>query len=107
VLTRASSYLGEERRSFVDLDAQSEIERLENQLDRLDIELLRLLRRRTALADRLGDARVQAGEPRIVQERELALARRFAQLRPCGPELAAVLLRLERAALWEGCRAAR
>lgn len=72
------------------------LDELESQLDRLDVELLTLVRRRTRLARQLGAARAEAGVPRFVHERELAVVYRFRTLGPPGRDLATILLRLGR-----------
>src|SRR5205814_5000506 len=73
-----------------------DVDSLQGRLDRLDVELLRLVRERTALARRLDNARAQAGEPRYAHDRDLALVRRCGQVGPGGADLAALLLRLSR-----------
>jgi len=73
---------------------RTEIDTLESRMDRVDVEILTLVRERIALAEALRAARAEAGGTRFVHERELAAVRRFAALGPAGAELAATLLRL-------------
>jgi chorismate mutase len=66
---------------------------LAHELERLDEELLRLIRRRTELARAVVSRRIAEGGTAYVHEQELAVARRFRVLGPSGPDLALLLLR--------------
>jgi chorismate mutase len=79
-----------------DLPPIPEVEGLQLHLDRLDAELLSLIRRRTAMAQQLGAARVRAGGPRFVHDHELAVVRSYQQLGPAGRDLATILVKLGR-----------
>lgn len=72
------------------------VEALERQLDHLDLEIIRLVRRRTELARRVTCARVNGGGTGYVHQGELAVVRRYLQLGRPGRDLALVLLRLGR-----------
>lgn len=69
---------------------------LRDHMARLDGELIALIRRRTAVARRLGQARVATGGSRFVHDEEIALVRAFGQLGPAGQDLAMILVRLGR-----------
>ena len=76
-----------------------EIPDLRVEIDAIDAELLRLIARRTEISQRIGLARMAAGGPRIVYNREMAVLARFRDLGPEGRELAMMLLRLGRGRL--------
>lgn len=76
-----------------------EIPDLRVEIDAIDAELLRLVRRRSEISQRIGLARMAAGGPRIVYNREMAVLARFRELGPEGRELAMMLLRLGRGRL--------
>ncbi|WP_433831143.1 chorismate mutase [Actinoplanes sp. CA-015351] len=69
---------------------------LDEQMRRLDHELLQLVQRRTELARRLAERRVAEGGTRYVHEHELAVVRRYRSLGPDGPALGLLLLRMAR-----------
>jgi chorismate mutase len=66
---------------------------LQGQLDRIDLQIIALVRQRAVVARQVREARLAAGETGYAHEEELAVARRFGQLGPYGAELAAILLR--------------
>lgn len=75
------------------------IEALRAEIDRLDADILSLVQRRTELSRSIGAARMAAGGPRIVHNRELVILRHYAALGAEGRELALLLLRLGRGRL--------
>lgn len=77
----------------VDLDA------LRGEIDRLDAEILALVKRRTEVSQQIGKARMAAGGPRVVHGREMAVIGRYGDLGAEGRELAMLLLRLGRGRL--------
>lgn len=79
-----------------DIPAEAEIARLRVEIDDLDAEILRLVKRRTEVSRRIGKARMAAGGPRIVYSREMAVLARFRDLGAEGRELGMLLLRLGR-----------
>lgn len=79
-----------------------EIPDLREEIDAIDAELLRLIRRRSEISQRIGLARMAAGGPRIVYNREMAVLARFRDLGSEGRELAMMLLRLGRGRLGGG-----
>ena len=87
-----------------DIPAEAEIAQLRVEIDHLDAEILRLVKRRSAVSQRIGRARMAAGGPRIVYNREMAVLARFRDLGAEGRELGMLLLRLGRGNL--GGRAA-
>lgn len=76
-----------------------EIPALREEIDGIDAELLRLIRRRSEISQRIGLARMAAGGPRIVYNREMAVLARFRELGAEGRELGMLLLRLGRGRL--------
>ena len=82
-----------------DIPAEDEIQDLRVEIDRLDAEILRLVQRRTHVSQRIGRARMAAGGPRIVYNREMAVLARFRELGSEGRELGMLLLRLGRGRL--------
>lgn len=79
--------------------AEGEIEALRVEIDRLDGEILRLVKRRSEVSQAIGRARMAAGGPRIVYNREMAVLARFRELGADGRELGMILLRLGRGRL--------
>ena len=76
-----------------------DIDSLRVEIDRLDAEILRLVKRRTEVSKTIGRARMAAGGPRIVYSREMAVLARFRELGSEGRDLALLLLRLGRGRL--------
>ena len=76
-----------------------EIPALREEIDAIDAELLRLVHRRSEISQRIGLARMAAGGPRIVYNREMQVLARFRGLGSEGRELAMLLLRLGRGRL--------
>lgn len=80
--------------------SNSEIEQLRDEIDWLDDEILRLVKRRVDVAQEIGAARMAAGGTRIVYNREMdVLARYSGELGPDGRQLALALLNLGRGRL--------
>jgi monofunctional chorismate mutase, high GC gram positive type len=82
-----------------DIPAEDEIQALRVEIDHIDAEILRLVKRRSEVSQRVGKARMAAGGPRIVYNREMAVLARFRDLGKEGQELAMLLLRLGRGRL--------
>jgi chorismate mutase len=82
-----------------DIPAEEEIQALRVEIDHLDAEILRLVKRRTQVSRRIGRARMAAGGPRIVYNREMTVLARFRDLGAEGRELGMLLLRLGRGRL--------
>ena len=76
-----------------------DIDALRVEIDHLDAEILRLVKRRTEVSKTIGKARMAAGGPRIVYSREMAVLARFRELGSEGRDLALLLLRLGRGRL--------
>ena len=72
---------------------------LRTEIDYLDSEILRLVQRRTAVSQAIGNVRRAAGGPRVVHGREMAVLARYRELGTEGHELAMLLLRLGRGRL--------
>ena len=72
---------------------------LRTEIDYLDAEILRLVQRRTAVSQAIGQVRRAAGGPRVVHGREMAVLDRYRTLGDEGRELAMLLLRLGRGRL--------
>lgn len=77
----------------------ADITALRREIDQLDADILRLIRRRTEVSQQIGAIRRAQGGPRIVLSREHAVLARFRELGPEGRELAMLLLRLGRGRL--------
>jgi chorismate mutase len=76
-----------------------DIDALRVEIDHLDAEILRLVKRRTEVSKTIGKARMAAGGPRIVYSREMAVLARFRELGSEGRDLGLLLLRLGRGRL--------
>ncbi|QYN40860.1 chorismate mutase [Pseudonocardia sp. DSM 110487] len=76
-----------------------DIDVLRVEIDHLDAEILRLVKRRTEVSKTIGKARMAAGGPRIVYSREMAVLARFRELGSEGRDLGLLLLRLGRGRL--------
>ncbi|MGH3585173.1 MAG: chorismate mutase [Pseudonocardia sp.] len=87
-----------------DTPTADDIQELRLEIDRLDSEILRLIKRRTEVSQRIGRARMAAGGPRIVYSREMAVLARFRDLGSEGRDLALLLLRLGRGRLGASAR---
>ena len=81
------------------LPSDDGIDALRVEIDHLDTEILRLVKRRSEVSQEIGRARMAAGGPRIVYNREMAVLARFRELGTEGRELAMLLLRLGRGRL--------
>lgn len=79
--------------------SDDEISTSRTEIDALDAEILRLVKRRSEISQRIGKARMAAGGPRIVYNREMAVLARFDDLGVEGRELGMILLRLGRGRL--------
>ena len=82
-----------------EIPASDQIPALREEIDQLDAEILRLIQRRTEVSQKIGRARMAAGGPRIVYNREMAVLDRFRDLGSEGRELGMILLRLGRGRL--------
>jgi chorismate mutase len=80
-------------------DAQDVINSFRGEIDYLDAEILRLVKRRTEVSRQVGAARMAAGGPRIVYNREMDVLARYRELGEEGRALAMLLLRLGRGRL--------
>jgi len=80
-------------------DADNRIGSLRTEIDHLDDEILRLVRRRSEVSKEVGAARLAAGGTKIVHNREIAVLNHYGQLGQEGRELALLLLRLGRGRL--------
>jgi chorismate mutase len=78
---------------------QDGIEALRLEIDAIDAELVRLIKRRTAISGAIGTARKSLGGPRIVYSREMAILERFRELGPAGTDLGLMLLSMGRGRL--------
>lgn len=78
---------------------QDGIDVLRLEIDRIDAQLLELIKRRTAISHAIGDARAAIGGPRVVYSREMAILDRFRDLGSAGTDLGMLLLSLGRGKL--------
>ncbi|WP_370946523.1 chorismate mutase [Amycolatopsis sp. cg5] len=76
-----------------------EIDALRQEIDWLDAEILRLIKRRVEVSKTIGAARMAAGGTRIVYNREMDVLARYRELGPDGRQLAMALLNLGRGRL--------
>jgi chorismate mutase len=76
-----------------------DIATLRGEIDRIDNEILRLVRRRAEISREIGVARMAAGGTKIVHNREIAVLNHYAQLGQEGRDLALLLLRMGRGVL--------
>jgi chorismate mutase len=76
-----------------------DIDALRKEIDYLDSEILRLVKRRVEVSKKIGAARMAAGGTKIVYNREMAVIARYRELGPEGRELAMALLKLGRGPL--------
>jgi chorismate mutase len=79
--------------------ARPNIDQLRTEIDELDAQILKLVRRRSEVSQRIGAARIAAGGTKIVHSREMAVLNRYRELGREGRELAMLLLRLGRGPL--------
>jgi chorismate mutase len=81
------------------IPADAEISKLREEIDWLDAEILRLVKRRIEISKTIGAARMAAGGPRIVYNREIDVLARYRELGTEGRRLAMALLNLGRGPL--------
>lgn len=81
------------------LPSPSEITDLRKEIDWLDREILKLIKRRIEVSQTIGAARMAAGGTRIVYNREMDVLARYRDLGPEGRQLAMALLNLGRGPL--------
>ncbi|HKN51354.1 MAG TPA: chorismate mutase [Amycolatopsis sp.] len=82
-----------------DDSAVDDIAALRKEIDWLDSEILRLVKRRVEVSKTIGAARMAAGGTRIVYNREMDVLARYRELGPEGRQLAMALLNLGRGRL--------
>ena len=99
VTTSANTAAGADAPGPPTIPSEDEIATLRVEIDHLDAEILRLVKRRSEVSQRIGRARMAAGGPRIVYNREMAVLARFDDLGVEGRELGMILLRLGRGRL--------
>jgi chorismate mutase len=80
-------------------DVAPDISALREEIDWLDAEILRLVKRRVEVSQTIGAVRIAAGGPRIVYNREMDVLARYRDLGPEGRPLAMALLNLGRGRL--------
>jgi len=79
--------------------ADAEIAELRKEIDWLDAEIVRLVKRRAEVSQTIGAARMAAGGPRIVVNREMDVLARYRDLGAEGRKIAMALLDLGRGKL--------
>lgn len=82
-----------------DQPVEADIDKLREEIDWLDAEILRLVKRRVEVSRTIGAARMAAGGPRIVYNREMDVLARYRELGTEGRKLAMALLNLGRGPL--------
>lgn len=91
-----STSAGEEKTAT---PTDGDIDALRTEIDWLDAEILRLVKRRAEVSQTIGAARMAAGGTRIVVNREMDVLARYRELGPEGRKLAMALLALGRGPL--------
>jgi chorismate mutase len=91
-----STSAGEEKTAT---PADGDIDALRTEIDWLEAEILRLVKRRAEVSQTIGAARMAAGGTRIVVNREMDVLARYRELGPEGRKLAMALLALGRGPL--------
>ncbi|MDQ3405937.1 MAG: chorismate mutase [Actinomycetota bacterium] len=86
-------------KTTTELPAPAEVAELRKEIDLLDDEILRLVKRRAEVSKTIGVARMAAGGPKIVVNREMDVLARYRELGPAGRMLAMALLDLGRGQL--------
>jgi chorismate mutase len=79
--------------------SDAEIAELREEIDWLDTEIVRLVKRRAEVSQTIGAARMAAGGPRIVVNREMDVLARYRDLGQEGRKIAMALLELGRGKL--------
>ncbi|MBO0840347.1 MAG: chorismate mutase [Sciscionella sp.] len=79
--------------------APTDITELRKEIDWLDAEILRLVKRRAEVSQTIGRLRMASGGTRIVVNREMDVLNRYRELGPEGRQLAMALLNLGRGRL--------
>lgn len=82
-----------------DTQTDGDITELRKEIDWLDAEILRLVKRRAEVSQTIGAARMAAGGTRIVVNREMDVLARYRDLGPEGRKIAMALLALGRGPL--------
>ncbi|MBW4716059.1 chorismate mutase [Saccharothrix obliqua] len=82
-----------------DTEPAPDIDALRQEIDFLDAELLRIVKRRVDVSRTIGAARMAAGGTKIVHNREIDVLNRYRELGPEGRDLAMILLKLGRGPL--------
>ena len=82
-----------------DTHAETDIDELRKEIDWLDAEILRLVKRRAEVSQTIGAARMAAGGTRIVVNREMDVLARYRELGQEGRRIAMALLALGRGPL--------
>ncbi|MCK0089562.1 chorismate mutase [Rhodococcus sp. HNM0563] len=79
--------------------SEAEIDKLRQEIDRLDAEILAAVKRRAEVSRLIGRTRMASGGTRLVHSREMKVLERFSELGQEGHTLAMLLLRLGRGRL--------
>lgn len=82
-----------------DLPGPEEIAELRKEIDWLDAEIVRLIKRRTEVSKTIGKVRMANGGPRLVLNRENDVLSRYRDLGKEGPQIAMAILSLGRGPL--------
>jgi chorismate mutase len=85
-------------------EPESDVTALRDEIDTLDAEILRLVKRRVEVSQQIGAIRMASGGTRIVVNREMDVLNRYRELGPEGKALALALLNMGRGRLGRGSR---
>ena len=78
---------------------EPDIDALRAEIDRLDAEILAVVKRRTEVSQVIGRVRMASGGTRLVHSREMKVIERYSALGVDGKDLAMLLLRMGRGRL--------
>ena len=76
-----------------------DIPALRQEIDQLDAEIIRLVKRRAEVSGIVGKVRMANGGTKIVHNREIDILARYRELGPEGKDIALILLRMGRGPL--------
>lgn len=76
----------------------NDIDTLRQEIDRIDSEIISLVKKRTEASQAIGRIRKTSGGPRIVPEREQQIRQLYSQLGPESEGIVTALLRMGRGA---------
>jgi chorismate mutase len=85
--------------STIQSHENTDVTEMRAEIDHLDTEILRLVKRRAEVSQNIGRVRMASGGTRIMVSREMDILNRYRELGPEGRQLAMALLTLGRGRL--------